>query len=82
MILETNPYRQGEQVGKALLQRFIAGDLAPDVADHAAEPGAKAGVSVAAPATKPKSLPSRKRGVASLCCMPRHCTAIPLTATL
>jgi hypothetical protein len=39
-------------------------------------------VSVATPATKPKSLPSRKRGAASLCCTPRTCTATPLMATL
>jgi IS5 family transposase len=39
-------------------------------------------VSVATPATKPKSLPSRKRGAGSSCCTPRRCTAIPLTATL
>jgi transposase, IS5 family len=36
-------------------------------------------VSVATPATKPKSLPSRKRGAGSSCCTPRRCTAIPLT---
>src|SRR5215469_3561904 len=41
VILETNPYRQGKQVGKALLERLIAGDLAPDVADHAAQAGAQ-----------------------------------------
>jgi IS5 family transposase len=39
-------------------------------------------VSVATPATKPKSLPSRKRGAASLCCTPRRCTATRSTATL
>jgi transposase, IS5 family len=39
-------------------------------------------VSVATPAPKPKSLPSRKRGAASLCCTPRPCTATPLMATL
>jgi IS5 family transposase len=38
-------------------------------------------VSIATPATKPKSLPSRKRGAASLCCTPRPCTATRLTAT-
>jgi len=38
-------------------------------------------VSVATPATKPKSLPSRKRGAVNSCYTPRHCTAIPLMAT-
>src|ERR1700758_3553403 len=38
-------------------------------------------VSIATPATKPKSLPSRKRGAASLCCTPKRCTATRLTAT-
>ena len=32
VILETHPPGQGEPVGKALLQRLIAGDLAADVA--------------------------------------------------
>src|SRR6516162_5790275 len=41
VILETYSHRQGEQVGKALLERLVAGDLAPNVADHAAEPGAQ-----------------------------------------
>jgi IS5 family transposase len=38
-------------------------------------------VSVATPATKPKSLPSRKRGAASSCCTPRRCMATRSTAT-
>jgi IS5 family transposase len=38
-------------------------------------------VSVATPATKPKSLPSRKWGADSLCSTPRRCTAIHSPAT-
>jgi hypothetical protein len=34
-------------------------------------------VSVTTPATRPKSLPSRKRGAGNSCCTPRPCTAIP-----
>src|SRR5215472_1977992 len=34
------------------------------------------------PPTKPKSLPSRKRGAANSCCKPRRGTTIPSTATL
>ena len=41
MILQTHPHRQGEQVGKALLEQLVAGDLAADVADHTAEPNAQ-----------------------------------------
>ena len=32
VILQTHPHRQGEQAGKAFLERLIARDLAPDVA--------------------------------------------------
>src|SRR5262249_59421512 len=41
VILETHPHRQGEQVGKALLERLVARDFAPDVADYAAQPNAQ-----------------------------------------
>jgi hypothetical protein len=41
VILKTHPQREGEQAGKAFLERLIAGDLAPDVADHAAQPNAQ-----------------------------------------
>src|SRR5215470_11359132 len=41
VILETYPCCQREQIGKALLERLLAGDLAPDVADHPAEPDAQ-----------------------------------------
>jgi hypothetical protein len=41
VILETYPHRQGEQVGKALLERSVVRNLASDVADHAAEPNAQ-----------------------------------------
>src|SRR5215469_4896963 len=41
VILKAHPHRQGEQVGKAILERRVAGDPAADVADHAAEPNAQ-----------------------------------------
>ena len=41
VILKAHPYCQREQVGKALFERPVAGDLAPDVADHTAEPNAQ-----------------------------------------
>jgi hypothetical protein len=41
MILETHPVGQGKQIGEALLERLVAGDLAADVADHPAEPDAQ-----------------------------------------
>ena len=41
VILQTHPHRQGEQVGKALLEQLVAGDLAADVADHTAEANAQ-----------------------------------------
>ena len=41
MILEPHPAGQGEQVGEALCERIVPGDLAADVADHPAEPDAQ-----------------------------------------
>src|SRR5262249_39473473 len=41
VILKAHPHRQGEQVGKAFLEGFVARDLAPDIADHAAQPNAQ-----------------------------------------
>src|SRR5690242_15772620 len=41
LILEANPHRQGEEIGKARLQCLVAGDFAADVTDHPAEPDAQ-----------------------------------------
>ena len=41
MVLETNPHRQAQQLGKALGEGRGAGDLAADVADHPSQPGAQ-----------------------------------------
>ena len=41
MILETDPDRQPEQLGKALAQSRIGGGLAANVADHPAQSGAQ-----------------------------------------
>jgi hypothetical protein len=41
VIPQTHAHRQGEQVGKAFLERLVPGDFAPDVADHAAQPNAQ-----------------------------------------
>jgi hypothetical protein len=41
MILKPHPHRQGEQVGKALLERLVVRNFAPDVADHPAQPNAQ-----------------------------------------
>jgi hypothetical protein len=41
VILEPHPHRQSQQVGEALPQRLVTGDLAADIADHPTEPGAQ-----------------------------------------
>ena len=41
MILKAYPHRQGEEIGEALLEPLVAGDLAANVADHPAQPGAQ-----------------------------------------
>jgi hypothetical protein len=41
MILETHPRREGEQVGEAFLERFIAGDFARNIGDHAGRANAQ-----------------------------------------
>jgi hypothetical protein len=41
VILETHPYRQGEQIGEALLEPLIASDFTPNVADHGAQTNAQ-----------------------------------------
>jgi hypothetical protein len=43
VVLEAHPVRQGEEIGKALLESLVAGDLAADVADHPAEPDCDSG---------------------------------------
>src|SRR5260370_42245417 len=41
VVLEAHPVRQGEEIGKALLESLLAGDLAAGVAGPPAEPGAQ-----------------------------------------
>ena len=41
VVLKAHPMGERQQLGKAFLERLVAGDLAPDVADHAAEPNAQ-----------------------------------------
>ena len=41
VIVKPHSHRQGEQFGKALAERRVAGDLAADVADHPAQSGAQ-----------------------------------------
>ena len=41
VILEAHPMRHGEEIGEALPELLVAGDLAADVADYPAEPDAQ-----------------------------------------
>jgi len=41
MVLEAHPHRQGEQVGEALFEPLVPGNLAADVADHPAQSDAQ-----------------------------------------